>query len=178
MNANVRICLLALGAGLMALLSQTAHAVEPDLKGVTDPTRPPPGVMLKMTGGGSGRGARSGAGDASAAEALSAMAAASGASAASGAASAASGADAAKAEILGVSSIRINLSTGEGVAIVGDDVVRIGDTVRGMKVVSITASEVQLKGPEGIRKLQLPDVIEQSRATNARAAKRGRKEKK
>lgn len=178
MNTFVRIGLLTVCAGLTVLLGVAAHAVEPDLKGVTDPTKPPSGVMLKMLGDRAGRGSKSAASESAAADAVSAMPAASGASAAASAASSASGAAVEKSDPWAVSSIRIDLATGEGVAIVGDDLVHVGDTVRGMKVVAITASEVQLKGPEGIRKLQLPDVIEQSGAKSARAAKRGRKEKK
>ncbi|HEX5355623.1 MAG TPA: hypothetical protein VFW93_05375 [Aquabacterium sp.] len=174
MNAPLRKALLTLGAGLAFLLALTAHAVEPDLKGVTDPTKPPSGVMLKMLGDRAGRGARSGSGESGAAEAQAAMPAASGASAP---AAAASGADSSQPDPWAVSSIRIDLATGDGVALVGDELVKVGDTVHGMKVVAISASEVHLKGPEGIRKLVLPDVIEQSRAKTARAAKRGRKEK-
>lgn len=176
MNRAVRIGLLIVGAGMVLAFSATARAVEPDLKGVTDPTKPPSGVLLRMMGDRAGRGLRSTAGET--ATALSAMPASSGASAAAGSASAATGSEASKPTPLSVSSIRVDLATGEGVAIVGDDLVHVGDTVRGMRVVAITASEVQLKGPEGIRKLQLPDVIEQSGAKAARAAKRGRKEMK
>lgn len=178
MNTCVRIGVLTVSASLVVLLSFAAQAVEPDLKGVTDPTKPPAGVMLKMLGDRPGRAARSGSGEASAAEALSAMSAASGASAAAGAASAASGAESSRADAWAVTSIRIDRATGEGVALIGDELVRVGDTLHGVKVMDISASEVTLKGPEGMRKLVLPDVIEQSRAKAARPAKRGRKEKK
>ena len=174
MKSAVRFLLLCLSGLLGALLSVTVAAVEPDLKGVTDPTRPPAGVMLKMTGEGSGRGLKSVVSDGAAAAALAAMPAASGASAPAGAASpAAEG----PADRWAVTSIRIDRASGEGVAIVGEELVKVGDTLHGMKVLGISSSEVQLKGPDGVRKLALPDVIEQSRAKPARAAKRGRKEK-
>lgn len=175
MKSTVRFLLLCLSGLLGALLSLTVAAVEPDLKGVTDPTRPPAGVMLKMTGDGSGRGLKSVVSDGTAAAALAAMPAASGASAPAGAAS---GAEDGQTDRWAVTSIRIDRATGEGVALVGEELVRVGDTVNGMKVLDISSSAVHLKGPDGVRKLVLPDVIEQSRAKPARAAKRGRKEKK
>lgn len=174
MKSTVRFLLLCLSGLLGALLSLTVAAVEPDLKGVTDPTRPPAGVMLKMTGEGSGRGLKSVVSDGAAASALAAMPVASGASAPAGASSA----DGGQADRWAVTSIRIDRASGEGVAIVGEELVKVGDTLHGMKVLGISSSEVQLKGPDGVRKLVLPDVIEQSRAKPARAAKRGRKEKK
>lgn len=149
--------------GLMALLPLAAVSGEPDLRGVGDPTKPPPGVLARQLGGGG----------ASADDAAAAAAAAAAASAASAAAAEA----AAEAKALALTGIRINLGNGEGVAVVGDEVVKVGDKVRGMTVVSITHDTVELKGPAGARRLKLPDVIDQSRAP-ARAAKRGRKDKK
>jgi len=149
--------------GLMALLPLAAVSGEPDLRGVGDPTKPPPGVLARQLGGGG----------ASADDAAAAAAAVAAASAASAAAAEAS----AEAKALALTGIRINLGSGEGVAVVGDEVVKVGDKVRGMTVVSITHDTVELKGPAGARRLKLPDVIDQSRAP-ARAAKRGRKDKK
>ncbi|MBI3382507.1 MAG: hypothetical protein HY019_10925 [Aquabacterium sp.] len=149
--------------GLMALLPLAAVSGEPDLRGVGDPTKPPPGVLARQFGGGG----------ASADDAAAAAAAVAAASAASAAAAEA----AAEAKALALTGIRINLGNGEGVAVVGDEVVKVGDKVRGMTVVSITHDTVELKGPAGARRLKLPDVIDQSRAP-ARAAKRGRKDKK
>jgi len=149
--------------GLMALLPLAAVSGEPDLRGVGDPTKPPPGVLARQLGGGG----------ASADDAAAAAAAVAAASAASAAAAEA----AAEAKALALTGIRINLGNGEGVAVVGDEVVKVGDKVRGMTVVSITHDTVELKGPAGARRLKLPDVIDQSRAP-ARAAKRGRKDKK
>lgn len=149
--------------GLVALmLPLKAMSGEQDLRGVSDPTKPPPHVMARQLGG-------AGAG-VSPEEAASAAAAASAANAA-----------AAEAEALNraltLYGIRINHGSGEGVALVGEEVVKVGDKVRGLTVVSITHHTVELKGPAGARRLTLPDVIEQSGAP-ARAAKRGRKDKK
>ncbi|MGQ0598630.1 hypothetical protein [Aquabacterium sp.] len=151
--------------GLMALLPLAAVSGEPDLRGVGDPTKPPPGVLARQLGG-AGSGVP--ADDAAAAAAV---------AAAASAASAAAAEAAAEAKALALTGIRINLGSGEGVAVVGDEVVKVGDKVRGMTVVSITHDTVELKGPAGARRLKLPDVIDQSRAP-ARAAKRGRKDKK
>jgi hypothetical protein len=178
MSSRMHIRLLGV---LAAMLSLSVVAVQPDLKDVTDPTKPPPGVIQKMTGdqrlGHSPKGA-SGATSAQALAEMSAVSRASRGAAPASAASAASAVDEAQANPWSVTSIRIDLETGVGVALLGDDLVTVGDTVRGMKVVAISASEVQLKGPDGVRKLVLPDVNEQSRAKPDRAAKRGRKENK
>jgi hypothetical protein len=162
----------ALIAGFALLvLPLGGWSAEGDLKGVGDPTRPPPGVMLKqqqMVGGAAGQfvnpnGAMVPAG-------------------ASPAASAASDAEGGREELTGdrwaVSGIRIDKGTGQGVAIIGEDVVRVGDTIHGFKVMSISYEEVQLKGPEGLRKLKFSDVNELSGVTPVRSAKRGRKERK
>ena len=179
MNGRMHLVCLLLGGVLASMLAMAVGAVEPDLKGVSDPTKPPPGVMLKMTGEGhAGHGAKSDERGVPGADALAAMSAASAASGASAPASTASGADAGHVDPWVVTSIRIDLATGQGVALVGDEVVMVGDKVHGMSVVAISASEVQLKGPDGIRKLVLADANEPSRAKPARAAKRGRKEKK
>ncbi|MBI2749359.1 MAG: hypothetical protein HYX43_08510 [Burkholderiales bacterium] len=153
------------GLALLALYPLVARPAEPDLRGVGDPTRPPPGVMLKQFGAAGG----SAPADAGAVAALGGVAAA---------APAASAASAAESPFhgLSVTSIRIDLATGEGVAVVGDDVVKVGDKVRGMTVIEITHDTVVLKGQAETRRLVLPDVIEQSRAS-ARAAKRGRKDR-
>lgn len=164
MTYRVRGCVTVL-LGLVALLPLAAVSAEPDLRGVGDPTKPPPSVVSRQLGGAGGAG-----GALPAEDAASAAAAASAASAA-----------AAEAEVttraLTLTGIRINLGNGEGVALVGDEVVKVGDKVRGWTVVSITHDTVELKGPAGARRLTLPDVIDQSRAP-ARAAKRGRKDKK
>ncbi|TAK92920.1 MAG: hypothetical protein EPO09_14260 [Aquabacterium sp.] len=150
--------------GLMALLPWPALSGEVDLRGIGDPTRPPPRVVARQAGAG---GAGSGSPE------VDAVAAAAAASAASAAAAEAE----ATARALTLSGIRINLDRGDGVAVIGDEVVKVGDKVHGMTVVSITHDTVELKGPTGARRLTLPDVIDQSRAP-ARAAKRGRKDKK
>ncbi len=160
MRHSVRTCMNGWLA-LLALLPLLAMSAEPDLRGVGDPTRPPPGVWAHQLGAATGSSPE---------EAASAAAAASAASAAAAEAEA-------TARALTVTAIRIDLATGEGVAVVGEDVVKVGDKVRGMTVVAITHDAVQLKGPKESRRLVLPDVIESSRAA-ARAAKRGRKERK
>lgn len=149
--------------GLMALLLPlSAASAEPDLRGVGDPTRPPPSVMARQSAGAGG--------GQSPEEAAAAAAAASAASAAAAEAEA-------TARALTLYGIQINLASGQGVALVGDEVVKVGDKVRGMTVVAITHDTVELKGPTGSRRLVLPDVVDQSRAS-ARAAKRGRKDRK
>ena len=163
MRHSVRTCVNGWLA-LLALLPLLAMSAEPDLRGVGDPTKPPPGVWARQLGAAVGTSPE---------DAASAAAAAAAASAASAAAAEAE----ATARALTVTAIRIDLATGEGVAVVGEDVVKVGDKVRGMTVVAITHDAVQLKGPTESRRLVLPDVIEQSRAA-ARAAKRGRKERK
>lgn len=152
--------------GLVALvLPLKAMSGEQDLRGVADPTRPPPNVMARqLSGAGAGMSPE---------EAASAAAAAAAASAANAAAAEAEALNRA----LTLYGIRINRGSGEGVALVGEEVVKVGDKVRGLTVVSITHDTVELKGPAGARRLKLPDVIEQSGAP-ARAAKRGRKDKK
>lgn len=164
MTYRVRGCVIVL-LGLVALLPLAAVSAEPDLRGVGDPTKPPPGVLARQLGG---AGGSMPADDAAAAAAV---------AAAASAASAAAAEAAAESKALALTGIRINLGSGEGVALVGDEVVKVGDKVRGMTVVSITHDTVELKGPAGARRLTLPDVIDQSRAP-ARAAKRGRKDKK
>lgn len=149
---------------LLPWLPLSAAAGEADLRGVGDPTKPPPSVMARQLGSGSGSPAE---------EAASAAAAAAAASAAAAEAAEAE----ATARALKLTGIRIDVGSGEGVALIGDDVVKVGDKVRGLTVVSITHDTVELKGPSGARRLVLPDVIDQSRAP-ARAAKRGRKDKK
>ena len=162
MRHSVRACVNG-WLGLMAMLPLMAVSGEPDLRGVGDPTKPPPSVWARQLGGAG----------APADDAASAAAAAAAASAASAAAAEAE----ATARALTVTAIRINLGTGEGVAVVGEEVVKVGDKLRGMTVVSITHDTVQLQGPKESRRLVLPDVIEPSRAA-ARTAKRGRKERK
>lgn len=165
-------------SGLTAIMVSLAWplggwSAEGDLKGIGDPTRPPPGVMLKqqqqMVGGAIGQFVNPGGAIVPAGAAP--------------AASAASDAEGGKTEEFtgsqwSLSGIRIDKATGQGVAIVGEDVVRVGDTIHGMKVVSITYDEVQIKGPDGIRKLKFSEVNEISGVTPVRSAKRGRKERK
>lgn len=171
MTYRVRGCATALRglAALLPLLSLAALSAEPDLRGVGDPTKPPPGVVVRQS---------SGAGRALPAEdAASAAAVAEAAAAAASAAAAAQAEAEVTAKALALTGIRVNLDSGEGVAVVGEEVVKVGDKVHGLTVVSITHDTVVLKGPAGTRRLTLPDVIDQSRAP-ARAAKRGRKDKK
>lgn len=157
--------------GLLLCGPFVASGAEPDLRGLGDPTRPPASVLARQSTLGAGPASGSHAGSAP-------MAAEAPASAASAPASSASAASAPEAHTLRVSAIRIDLYTGVGVAVVGDDVVHVGDKVKDMTVVSITQEAVELKGPQGMRRLVLPDAIEQSQAKAGRAAKRGRKERK
>lgn len=171
-DKHIRPACMAAAIACLAVLPLGGWSAEGDLKGVGDPTRPPPGVMLKqqqqMVGGAIGQFVNPNGAVVP--------------NAAAPAASAASDAEAQTNEFTGdkwaVTGIRIDKGTGQGVAIIGEDVVRVGDTLHGMKVVSITFDEVQIKGPDGMRKLKFSDVNELSGVTPVRSAKRGRKERK
>lgn len=142
---------------LALLLTQLASAQAQDLKGIGDPTRPPARLWVK-------RGA-----DAASEPAMSASAVE--------AAAAASAAAAAAASATHLSAIRYDVRTSEGLALINDEWVSVGDKVKGMSVMSIAQDAVLLNGPKGARRLTLFEDPE-DRGKPARTAKRGRKEKK
>lgn len=99
-----------------------------ELKGIGDPTRPPYGAAMGKGGALPIEGA-------------------------------ASDAAAAKPKVkpvgLKLQGIRYDAARGHGVAMINDEIVEVGDSVSGMKVVSISAQMAVLKGPGGVRKLRL-----------------------
>ncbi len=148
----------------LALLCLVGMVVQAqDLKGIGDPTRPPPGAVISAVDG-----------------------AASAASSPESAASDAEGEqEAAKSRQLDLSLQAIRVDTGEGraVALINDQLVRVGDTVEAMRLVSLSRNVAVLKGPTGVRRLTLlpeaEDVNDDKPKTDtARTAKRGRKESK
>ncbi|MDO9236743.1 MAG: hypothetical protein Q7U28_12040 [Aquabacterium sp.] len=134
-----------------------------EIAGITDPTRAPPGVLLKTQGGAGPSGAGSGAGAEDAAMA------------ASGAASAASAAAPPPAKMV-LGAIRYDIESGMGVALLDGQAVMVGAKVGGMTVLSITRNEVMLKGHGGIKRLTLIDETDKSGPPAAKTARRGRKE--
>lgn len=150
------VCLAALLGGVMQ-----GHGLASALQGIGDPTRPPPGVVLKRNA--AGEVIPTGpAGSASAASAP---------------------VDQPKPVALTLQAIRYEPSTKYAAAVINDEMVEVGDKVAGMTVMSISRSEAVLKGPAGLRKLTLRFEIEDEKtstpdAREGAAAERGRKESK
>jgi hypothetical protein len=96
------------------------------LKGIGDPTRPPPELRHAAGGG-----------------------AASSASAPQGAASAP------PPVALNLSLIRYDEASASGVAVINDQVVKTGEAIEGFTVKSISMDAVVLSGPSGVRRLSL-----------------------
>ena len=157
-----RIKLLCLALALLAGVPLLTVGAQ-EIAGITDPTRAPPGLMLKTQGGAGPSGVGAGAEDA--------------AMAASGAASAASAAAPPPAKIV-LGAIRYDIESGVGVALLDGQAVMVGAKVGGMTVLSITRNEVTLKGPGGIKRLTLIDETDKSGPPAAKTARRGRKETK
>lgn len=131
-----------------------------DLKGISDPTRPPASLIAKRAGASASEPAMS----ASAAEAASAAVAAAAASAAA-------------ARAINLAAIRYDVGRSEGLALINGEWVHVGDKVHGMSVMSITQDAVLLSGAKGVRRLKLFEEPEDL-SKPARTARRGRKEKK
>ena len=132
-------------------------AAIPDLTGIGDPTRPPARALSRRGSGAASEPEMS----ASAVEA----------------AAAASAAAAIAASATNLSAIRYEASKSEGLALINDEWVSVGDKVKGMSVLSITQNAVLLSGPKGVRRLKLFEDPEDL-GKPARTARRGRKEKK
>lgn len=144
---------------LACLLPLAVTVGAQQLKGVGDPTRPPPGVMLRVPG--------AGAGDAQTA-----------AGAASAAASAASAAVVVRVPVaLSLTAIRYVADSGAGVALINEKWVQVGEKVAGMTVTAITREDVLLKGPSGGQRLTLFSSTDQPASKSDRQTKRDRKEK-
>ena len=164
---GLRVCVALMA---LACVSGALHAQQklPDLKGIGDPTRPPPGLMVKPGQAG-------------------VPAAPSGASGASGVAGSSGEAAAEKPRPvkLALQAIRYDLDTGDAVAMINDELVQVGSKVAGMSVVSISRHGAVLKGPSGTRRLRLlSDEAEEevdpkpASGTGETAKEGGRKESK
>ncbi len=108
-----------------------------ELKDIPDPTRPAPGFRAK--------GASHGDKQASASE------------------DAASAAAPAKPMLMG---IRMDSMGGQALAMIGDDLVSVGDRVGSATVVAITRSEVTLRDERGLHKMQMDEGVSKSPATD------------
>lgn len=145
--------------GLVLSLPMAVTVGAQELKGIGDPTVPPPGVMTRQAG--PHGGAASAPGNAASAVEASAPAAS---------------AVQAPPMLLAVAAIRYEADSGVGVALINERLVRVGETVAGMTVTAITRDEVVLKGPAGGRRLTLFPSTEQPGIKSDRQHKRGRKE--
>lgn len=131
-----------------------------DLTGIGDPTRPPPGVMVKRNGTPGAAGAPG--------------------EAASGASVPDDDAQPKPVE-LSLQAIRFIPDTGHAVAMINGELVEVGDTVTGMRVMTISRTVTVLKGPGGLRRLTLELDSDESNSkptSGEGAATGGRKESK
>lgn len=131
-----------------------------DLKGVTDPTRPPPG-LFRPAPGAKGTG----------------PAAALAPDAASAASVAASAASAPAPHTLRLQAIRHNGASGGGVAMIDGQLIELGGRVPGGWTLSaMNSDEVWLSGPAGQRRLTLLGGDTQTDKPRAASGRRARKE--
>lgn len=140
-------CLLALCAcGGMGLAQANP------LLGLTDPTRPPPGLV---------KADRAGVPGAATPEAASAASAPP---------------PAPREAVLVLQLVRIDPVTGRGVALINDQMLEPGARIEGWTLLSLSSNEVVLQGPRGRLRLSLtgPQVIE--RNPKSAQSRRGRKE--
>jgi hypothetical protein len=142
-------------AGLLTLCawggSGLVHANP--LQGLSDPTRPPPGLAKADRAG------------------------ASGAAAAPEAASAASAPPPPPREpVLVLQLVRIDPASGRGVALINDQLLEPGARIEGWTLLALNPNEAVLQGPRGRLRLSLtgPQVIE--RNPKSAQSRRGRKE--
>jgi hypothetical protein len=142
----------------LAGLTQGLGAAEP--KDVPDPTRPAAGFARAMPSGMGAQGGRGGA-----------------ATSAAPSADAASAAGVAAHAGPALLAIRFDEATGQGVALIDDAFVSVGDVVGGATVMAITRHEVTLKGAGGFRKMQLDDGLIQAPADHGGAPKPASKKK-
>jgi len=152
-------------AACLVLLCLAGMVVQAqDLKGIGDPTRPPPGAVLSVEEG-------------------AASAASSPESAASDAEQGEQEAAKPRAPEWSLQAIRVDVRDGRAVALINDQLVHVGDTVEEMRLVSLSRNVAVLKGRTGTRRLALlpeaEDVNDDKPKTDtARTAQRGRKESK
>lgn len=153
----------ALACAAAGALAVTGGA-EP-LKGVGDPTRPPPGLMPdagRADGGGRGPGV--------ALTGLGAQATAAAASAAQ------AGAGKATFGPLVLQAIRYDAFAGQGLALISGQWVQAGERVHGMRVQSVSRDAVVLKGQGGLKRLSMSPQPDQTRPDAGPAASSGGKE--
>lgn len=127
------------------------------LLGLSDPTRPPAGLVKStpVAGGAAGGAA---------------------AEAASAASSPPPPPPAPKEAVLTLQLLRVDPATGRGVALINDQLLEPGARIEGWTLVSVSASEATLQGPKGRLRLSLVggQVIE--RNPKSAQSRRGRKE--
>lgn len=154
---GLQLVLFAAAQGLVASCAQAA-----DARGVSDPTRPPPGVYRPV-------GAPTGQGQ-SAPHAPSAQAVAT-------AASAAPVASTPSPAPMRLQGIRHNGASGGGVALIDGQLVELGGKVSGSWTLSAMSSdEVWLSGPGGQRRLTLVGGDTQTDKPRAATGRKARKE--
>jgi hypothetical protein len=143
-------------AALLSVAPLVPHANP--LLGLSDPTRPPAGLVKStpVAGGAAGGAA---------------------ATEATGAASAPPPPPPAPKEaVLTLQLLRVDPATGAGVALINDQLLEPGARIEGWTLVSVSASEATLQGPKGRLRLSLVggQVIE--RNPKSAQSRRGRKE--
>jgi len=123
------------------------------LKGIADPTRPPAELMRRP--------------------------AASGAEAASAASAPQDAASKVPSPApLALSLIRYDDTRSEGLALINDQLVKAGDTINGVTILSISRDAVVLSGPNGVRRLTIFGEVDDMSQKPVRKHKRRRKEEK
>jgi hypothetical protein len=143
----------ALALAFMCLVYVRPAAAQDWLKGIADPTRPPAEMLRRAASSGNG--------------------AASGASSPEEAASAVP-----PAAPLALYSIRYDAVNSEGIALINEQLVKAGDTINGLTILTISRDAVVLSGPNGVRRLTLFGEVEDMSKKPARKHKRRRKEEK
>jgi len=143
----------ALALVVMSLVFVRPVAAQEWLKGIADPTRPPAEMLRRAASSGNG--------------------AASGASSPEEAASAVP-----PAAPLALYSIRYDAVNSEGIALINEQLVKTGDTINGLTILTISRDAVVLSGPNGVRRLTLFGEVDDMSKKPARKHKRRRKEEK
>jgi hypothetical protein len=143
----------ALVVAFMCLAFVRPVAAQEWLKGIADPTRPPAEMLRRAASGGNGA-----------------------ASAASSPEEAASAVP--PAAPLALYSIRYDDANSEGIALINEQLVKPGDTINGLTILTISRDAVVLSGPNGVRRLTLFGEVDDMSKKPARKHKRRRKEEK
>lgn len=155
-----RLCLAVLSAvGLLALggLLPPALAQANPLLGLSDPTRPPAGLVKADRAGGSGASV--------------------GVAAAPEAASAASAPPPPPREPeLVLQLVRTDPVSGRGLALINDRLLELGSRIEGWTLVAVNSNEAFLQGPRGRLRLSLTGAQVIERNPKSAQSRRGRKE--